>query len=804
MKVGLKLYKHLLALLIVASGVFLALAPQPAHATGEKYLFAYPKNIADDIKSDVEGNKKSASTMSSTSIWVKDGLFKSTQFELPFSTENQNNNEREYVYGQTYDCTNSGLVQGSVIPRDGVKFAKVSLRVRVKLDSNFNNKNLSGFTAVPEFTIKDGNDETKYGPGGRTVKISDLPAACRPSIGSVTITNYHKLSTDAEKDAWSSARSDVERSEAAQAAAANGGGGNDDDACASSDSAGAFAWMLCPMIEVVTSTIKAIQDQAIIPNLKVAPLDPNDGYGKALYTIWENLRNLANAAFVLIFLFIIFANTLSLNVNAYTIKKMLPRLVAAAILVQFSFVFTAIAIDIGNILGAGVAGLIDFSVTGTLAGDNNDFSDVAQGILAVGATAGIIAAIGIPTIVVLLVGGLISLLGLMFTLVARKLIISLLVVLSPLAFAAWVLPGTEKAFKMWYQNLIKVILMYPIIILLLSLSTLLSGIASDGGQFEVILASLFPIIAFLMIPMTFKWAGSLMNMSAGKLDQFTGKTKSSATSGIKNSRPMKAYEQNKQMRSDLKLGNALGATTFMGSSKLGAVRRWGARTAITGAPLGGRYSSDGGWGNPSNAAKQQLDARQQELWKNAQGTMNGDSVQDLESKLKGRNITQAAAAAGELAERGRLNGQHLGTLQTAFKGNPEEAKRAFGYAQNQIKDRAANPVLSRAKWDDIDPATGRAVLDDKTTKTIIQTTTPKSLGSLTPEGLTDLKTATVTDKDGKDIIDPNTGQAKTMLSHISTDTIEKAVTTNNISNTMNPDVKRQLNALLQYRKQKGI
>lgn len=775
MKVNSKTKLHLVSLIAVC--VLTSLIPSHAHARGEKFLFAYPEAVAEDIKTDVEGNKKSNSVMSRAAVWVKDGVFKDVQFKLPFSSSRQNNNEREYVYAQTYDCINSGLVQGSVIPREGLKFYKVTIAARVKLDSNFNNKNPTGFAAVPELIIKEGNSETKYGSGGRAVNLDDLPAACRPSTGAITLQNYQRLNAT-QREEWSSADRDVQRSEDAAAAnppsAPSGGGGADDNACASNESAGAFAWVLCPAISVITSTVKSIQDEVIVPNLKIAPLDPNDGYGQALYQIWNNIRSVANAAFVLIFLYIIFANTLSINVNAYTIKKMLPRLVAAAILVQFSFVITAIAIDIGNILGTGVAGLVDFSVGGTTAaGSGTDFSEVARSVIVLGlAGAAVIALVGVPTVVIVLVGALISLVGVVFTLVARKLIVGILVVTSAPALVAWVLPKTEKFFSTWLTTLIKIILMYPLIVLLFKLSTVLAGVtSSSGSDFEILLAAMFPIIAWFMMPMTYAWGGKAMNIAGGQIGNVTGRVRAGTKGWARNRPSVKAYDENKQKRSELRMGNWLGS-----GGVAGAPKRWVARTAVTGAPFGGRLNPfDGGIGNTSPTVDRQLHEAQRNLWSSTQKTMAGSSKEDLEAKLGSKNSTQAAAAAAALAEKGKLNSSHLNQLQKTFKSNPDEGKRALAFAKSQLKEKSANPVAANSSWSDIQ----NGQLSDTTRNTILQATTPKALGSLSTDGLSELQNTTTED-------------GRSMLSQIDNKTIEKALDTPSISGGMNKEVRDAL------------
>jgi hypothetical protein len=352
-------------------------------------------------------------------------------------------------------------------------------------------------------------------------------------------------------------------------------------------SSGDLGWIICPVIQVIDDGINFTINNIVVPLLRVQPLSQNDNNG--IYALWKAIRNIADIGFVLIFMFIIFANTLSINVNAYTAKKMLPRLVAAVILVQFSFLIASLAVDIGNILGAGIAGLIS-QVLSTTGQSGGGIGGVGSGtaVTVVGALLdsivvlliGLIAFAVVGAVGVLLFLGtaLIGVIGAAFTLVARQLIIQFLVVISPIALAAWVLPGTENLFKRWYGNFIKLILMYPIIILLLSMGNVLGhSVNGTASGLQAFLAALFPLVAFLAIPATFKMSGDLMGFATGAI---LGRA-SGARKSIRGSQFAKDLKQQhkdegamRYMTSNSRLGKARG---FLASGSLiptaGAKRR---------------------------------------------------------------------------------------------------------------------------------------------------------------------------------------------------------------------------------------
>lgn len=83
--------------------------------------------------------------------------------------------------------------------------------------------------------------------------------------------------------------------------------------------------------------------------LTVKPLVTDTSSG--LYQAWNIARGLANACFIIAFLIIIYSQITSYGISNYEIKKMIPKLIVAAILVNVSYYICALAVDVSNILG---------------------------------------------------------------------------------------------------------------------------------------------------------------------------------------------------------------------------------------------------------------------------------------------------------------------------------------------------------------------------------------------------------------------------------------------------------------------
>jgi hypothetical protein len=193
---------------------------------------------------------------------------------------------------------------------------------------------------------------------------------------------------------------------------------------------------------------------------------------------WRSFRDIANALFVIAFLIIIYSQITGGGFSNYGIKKMLPRLIIAAVLVNVSFILCQLAVDISNIVGSSIYQFFDGIAT--TSGQNTNttgWKEVTATILVAG-TALIAALLLLMTI------GTAALLAVMVALVillARKAVLILLVVISPLAFVAYLLPNTESWFKKWWKMFYTLLLVFPIIGIVFGASTLASRIINNAS-----------------------------------------------------------------------------------------------------------------------------------------------------------------------------------------------------------------------------------------------------------------------------------------------------------------------------------
>lgn len=249
--------------------------------------------------------------------------------------------------------------------------------------------------------------------------------------------------------------------------------------------AGPLGWIFCELIETGYETALSLYEQFADRMLKTQPINRDTGNG-GLYAVWSAFRTIANVGFVIAFMVIIFAQALSLNIEAYAIKKVLPRLVVGAILVQLSFTLSAFLVDVTNIVGKGIFDLINTALSN--AGANKFELNIRQALAASGLTvagtfagtavaaAGIAGLISIGPILFLC---FLSILAAFVTIVIRNILILVLIVISPLACIAWLLPNTEQYFKSWFSLLFKLLMMYPLINLIVAMGALAAAMVGS-------------------------------------------------------------------------------------------------------------------------------------------------------------------------------------------------------------------------------------------------------------------------------------------------------------------------------------
>ncbi len=261
-----------------------------------------------------------------------------------------------------------------------------------------------------------------------------------------------------------------------------------------SDAAGLliFYWIFSTIVEIFSKIV----NELLVWSLRTFIL--LTGYNDFLNNEfvnsgWATLRDIANLFFVVILLVIAFATVL--NISSYEYQQLLPRFILAIFLVNFSRTIVGLMIDASQVVMVTFASAFYQSAAGNfirlLRIDQwlQVKSIVGTAITSAGgATAGeTLTAIGSAIGAVDIVSNFVALLftmavatfalGVGLTLVAvivyRIVALWLLIIFSPLAFLAWVLPSTRSYFSQWFGVLVKQLTVGPLLVFVvwLALST---------------------------------------------------------------------------------------------------------------------------------------------------------------------------------------------------------------------------------------------------------------------------------------------------------------------------------------------
>lgn len=311
-----------------------------------------------------------------------------------------------------------------------------------------------------------------------------------------------------------------------------------------------IGWIICPVIRFLGSIADG-SFRIFDGFLQTSPELLNTDSGT--YKAWEIMRSLANVVFVIAFLIIIFSQLTSVGITNYGVKKLLPRLIIAAILVNLSYFICQILVDFSNITGQSLKSLLDGianqmpeSPNGTWNGSNG-WTNIIGGIISVGAGVAIAWA-SLATLIPAIISVVIAFIMILFILAARQALIVLLIVISPLAFVAFLLPNTEQLFKKWRTTLLSMLLLFPIISVVYGVSTLASGILSSvlTDTLGQIIAASLRVLPLFIVPSLLKKSLDGVGNIGGTINSIGGRIGGGLGDKYKNSGINKYMETEKR------------------------------------------------------------------------------------------------------------------------------------------------------------------------------------------------------------------------------------------------------------------
>jgi len=343
------------------------------------------------------------------------------------------------------------------------------------------------------------------------------------------------------------------------------------------NSNGSLGFIMCPFIDAVAGMLNWVDTQ-----IQALLATNRDSYASdSLYKVWAGFRNIGFAILIIMMLVMVIGTALGGQIfDAYTVKRALPRMVAAIIFISLSWYIVVAMVDLSIIVGNGVLGIMTSPFPQAQSGDVTLSSLFSSGAAATAGGAVIVGGIGVGALAALSVipglgpillsylgtAALVVLLAFL-VLTLRNMFIIVLMLFSPLAILAWIFPSNDKMWKLWWGTFTKLLMMFPLIMALIAAGRIFSltvDITDDGVVPFIIKVSAF-VLPYAMIPMTFKFAGGAFASLAGMVnDRSKGGFDRLKKGRAKNVDAMKK----RAAAGDLAKGITIGNRTYGANSRL--------------------------------------------------------------------------------------------------------------------------------------------------------------------------------------------------------------------------------------------
>ena len=190
------------------------------------------------------------------------------------------------------------------------------------------------------------------------------------------------------------------------------------------------------------------------------------------YSSWKIFRDLANIVLIIVLIISIIAQISGWRLDQIGLRRALPKILVAGVMVNLSFYICQIVVDFSNMLGSSIYSFVNQG-TGVLLKNTEFYNTSNQNPPIVALTGVIMAGLVVGGLYILLsnlfliipviFSFLITLATNIFILIFRQVLVFLLILTAPIIFAASALSPNNSLVKRWWQMLSAVLLAYPLI-----------------------------------------------------------------------------------------------------------------------------------------------------------------------------------------------------------------------------------------------------------------------------------------------------------------------------------------------------
>ena len=331
-----------------------------------------------------------------------------------------------------------------------------------------------------------------------------------------------------------------------------------DGSCGLNSGGFSLSWLMCPVLEAADSVAGYLYEE--FEQMLSFTIDEDLGDPASqnkVRTTWSLIKNVASAGVVIVMLVMIISQAIGGSwFDAYTVRKMLPRLIVATIAIQLSWPIFAWVVNLFDDIGNGIASFMfapfggreELQLGSVLANAGISGAEAAAiNWLILLPALGFLAVAALPTVLVMALSALVALGVAYFTLILREIIIIMCLILAPLALLAWVLPGTQRYWKLWWDNFLKMLAMFPLAIALIASGRIfayVAGTQQDTEDVDELISLIIICVGFFgplfLLPRTFKWGGAALGLAYNAIN-------SAGQRGIRAWEPaVKGYTERKQ------------------------------------------------------------------------------------------------------------------------------------------------------------------------------------------------------------------------------------------------------------------
>lgn len=323
-------------------------------------------------------------------------------------------------------------------------------------------------------------------------------------------------------------------------------------------------WVVCPIIEGATFLLGQFDD-FLNSQLKgdMSVFDKSGGY----HVAWNSFRVMALGLVVIAALVMIVSQATGLEImDAYTTRKVLPVLLASAIMIGLSWDVLKVFYGLSNDATTGVRTIIYAPFSGMnqiQLGGGSSFSLILVG-------SGAALSLGWMGLLSFVVTGVMAVaLALLALLLIHTASYALLVV-SPLAIACAILPNTRKGYEFWKGATISVLLA-PVAVATVIAIFRVAAVISYNAPGNVIIHQLIALILYFSADFVTIWVISRVGGAAAMLTGVVNDRSRGAFDRLKNYRGKKMGENFSAMKAGNRFSdnNPLSRTFNTASSSLG-------------------------------------------------------------------------------------------------------------------------------------------------------------------------------------------------------------------------------------------